>query len=349
MKIFRRLFLLPIILFLTITSFTAQSQNITGRWQGLFRESEEYLQVNIKQNGKELCGFTYDYLTNNRDSYCIAHCVGYYDKGVVTLRGTGFISSSGNHLLMTFSFIDVKLVNGTLTMRGRVSLRRNNYGDDLTDIKNEIITLRRVSTKPQNVPGTTKPCFTGRASDQISNQPETRPEEPKPAPPKPQPQKLEPTKPQPKKPEPKKPEPKPVKPPAVVKEPEPKAIETVIVPLPDRIQQRSQVEFKRLKVNVKDIELKLYDNGEVDGDIVSVFYNGKLLVDKQTLSTTALKINLRLDENVKVHTITLFAENLGSIPPNTALIVVTAGKKRYELRSSADLSKNAVLVFEYEP
>jgi hypothetical protein len=44
----------------------------------------------------------------------------------------------------------------------------------------------------------------------------------------------------------------------------------------------------------------------------------------------------------------MFAENLGSIPPNTALIVVTAGNKRYELRSKASLEENAVLLFEYK-
>ena len=45
----------------------------------------------------------------------------------------------------------------------------------------------------------------------------------------------------------------------------------------------------------------------------------------------------------------MVAENLGSIPPNTALIVVYAGNKRYELFSSASLEENAVLVFEYKP
>ncbi|MBK6635388.1 MAG: hypothetical protein IPG38_14745 [Chitinophagaceae bacterium] len=48
------------------------------------------------------------------------------------------------------------------------------------------------------------------------------------------------------------------------------------------------------------------------------------------------------------HEIVLFAHNLGSIPPNTALIVVNAGDQRFELYSSASLTENAVLVFEYK-
>ena len=94
--------------------------------------------------------------------------------------------------------------------------------------------------------------------------------------------------------------------------------------------------------------LKLYDNGVVDGDTVSVYYDGKLLIDKQRLSEKPIEVTLELKDN-DLHELTMFAENLGGIPPNTALIVVTAGSKRYELRSSADLKKNAVLLFQYDP
>jgi hypothetical protein len=45
----------------------------------------------------------------------------------------------------------------------------------------------------------------------------------------------------------------------------------------------------------------------------------------------------------------LFAHNLGSIPPNTATVVVKSGGKRYELRSSASLTENAVLMLDYKP
>ncbi len=113
--------------------------------------------------------------------------------------------------------------------------------------------------------------------------------------------------------------------------------------------RRRQNEQSRLEVSVKKINLKLYDNGVVDNDTVSVFYNGKLLVSHQRLSESPIIINLDLEEGVTEHSITLYAENLGGIPPNTALIVVTAGDKRYELRSKASLEENAVLVFDYRP
>jgi hypothetical protein len=50
-----------------------------------------------------------------------------------------------------------------------------------------------------------------------------------------------------------------------------------------------------------------------------------------------------------VNELVLFAENLGSISPNTAVVIVTAGNKRFELYSKADLQQNAVLKFIYKP
>jgi len=116
-----------------------------------------------------------------------------------------------------------------------------------------------------------------------------------------------------------------------------------------KVKQRKNVEQSHLDVNVKTINLKLFDNAVTDGDSVSILYNGKLILTHQLLSEKAIELNLALDEAQTRHEITLFAENLGNIPPNTALIIITAGDKRYELFASANLKENAVLVFDYKP
>ncbi len=115
------------------------------------------------------------------------------------------------------------------------------------------------------------------------------------------------------------------------------------------IGNRKNSIFSRIPVSVKDITISIYDNATIDGDSISVFYNNKLLVNNQPLTAKPITVNLTLDEKATQHEIVLFAHNLGSIPPNTALIVVNAGDKRYELHSSASLTENAVLVFEYKP
>jgi hypothetical protein len=120
-------------------------------------------------------------------------------------------------------------------------------------------------------------------------------------------------------------------------------------PISKAVNERRNREQSRITVEVKNINLKVYDNAIMDGDTVSILYNGKLLLSHQLLSEKPIELNLELDDRQTRHEIILFAENLGSIPPNTALIVITAGDKRYELFASASLEENAVLVFEYKP
>jgi len=44
----------------------------------------------------------------------------------------------------------------------------------------------------------------------------------------------------------------------------------------------------------------------------------------------------------------MVAENLGDIPPNTALLIITAGNKRYSLYLTSTEKKNAQVRFIYE-
>ena len=44
----------------------------------------------------------------------------------------------------------------------------------------------------------------------------------------------------------------------------------------------------------------------------------------------------------------MVGENLGSIPPNTALMIVNDGDKRYQVYLTSDNKKNAMVRFIYE-
>ena len=91
--------------------------------------------------------------------------------------------------------------------------------------------------------------------------------------------------------------------------------------------------------------LILYDNGEVDGDTVSVLLNGQMFMEKQGLKTSAIKKTIYITPGNEELTLVLFAENLGKYPPNTGLLVVYDGEDRHQLRFSADFQKNASVVF----
>lgn len=93
------------------------------------------------------------------------------------------------------------------------------------------------------------------------------------------------------------------------------------------------------------IRCSLYDNGEIDDDTASVYYDDKLLFKNVRLSQIPLNFSISIDKTKPFSKITLVAENLGLIPPNTALLVIETRKNRYQLTLSSNFSKNASIEF----
>ena len=82
---------------------------------------------------------------------------------------------------------------------------------------------------------------------------------------------------------------------------------------------------KEIEVESDSLKIDFYDNGEIDGDSISVFFNNQLLAFHQILSTRAVHFDIVLDSTKNINEMTMFADNLGSIPPNTALMVIDDG------------------------
>jgi hypothetical protein len=93
------------------------------------------------------------------------------------------------------------------------------------------------------------------------------------------------------------------------------------------------------------IRIDVYDNGEIDNDTVSIFLDDGPLVINQMLKATPVSFTISLDRSRPIQKIRMIAENLGSIPPNTALMIVKTKRKRYEIHLSSDFSKNASVEF----
>lgn len=106
---------------------------------------------------------------------------------------------------------------------------------------------------------------------------------------------------------------------------------------------------KTIKTSAPVFTIDLYDNGQIDGDTISVYHNGQLVISKQRLSSRPISFTLKINESEPVHEFVLVAENLGSIPPNTSLLIVTAGNKRHEISISTTEQKNAKLLVVYTP
>jgi hypothetical protein len=107
--------------------------------------------------------------------------------------------------------------------------------------------------------------------------------------------------------------------------------------------RRKAVLNQELLVESDSVRLSFYDNGEIDGDSISVFVNKQLVLSHQGLEAKAFNIYLHLDSTRELTEVSMFAENLGRLPPNTALMVVTDGKNRYEVFLSSSLTENATV------
>jgi hypothetical protein len=119
-----------------------------------------------------------------------------------------------------------------------------------------------------------------------------------------------------------------------------------IVPVPDILKTRDNALAKRIETTESEITVDLYDNGEIDGDTVTIYHNNELVVSHAGLSAKPITLKIKVDEQNPHHELVMVADNLGSIPPNTSLMVVTAKDKRYEVFISSSEQKNAKVVID---
>ena len=69
---------------------------------------------------------------------------------------------------------------------------------------------------------------------------------------------------------------------------------------------------------------------------------------RQLLTVKPLTIHFNAFPNME-YELVMYADNLGDIPPNTALMMVTAGSQKYDVFMSSSLDKSAALHFVYKP
>lgn len=132
-----------------------------------------------------------------------------------------------------------------------------------------------------------------------------------------------------------------LKPIVVVKQPG-----KITLPTPLVLKTRENELYKKIETEAGEIKINLYDNGEIDGDTVSIYHNNKLVGSRLRLSQEAITITIAINASESHHELVMVAENLGSIPPNTSVMVITTAGKRYEVFISSNSQKNAKVVFD---
>ena len=115
-----------------------------------------------------------------------------------------------------------------------------------------------------------------------------------------------------------------------------------------RMRESAFKDIPEINVDTGEIRLDFYDNGQIDDDSISVKINDKTVLTHQKLGAKPITTLIRMDLNNTFQEVEMIAENLGTIPPNTALLIITAGKKRYELFLTSSNEKSAKVRFLYE-
>jgi hypothetical protein len=117
--------------------------------------------------------------------------------------------------------------------------------------------------------------------------------------------------------------------------------------LPTGYNERKVEVVRTIPVNTDSITIRVYDNGVVDGDIVSVVYNDKTVIDKLSLTSKAFTIKIPVNAE-SINTIVFHAHNLGEFPPNTAKLEIIHGNKREELTISSDYTISSSVIIVYQ-
>ena len=115
-----------------------------------------------------------------------------------------------------------------------------------------------------------------------------------------------------------------------------------------RLQPRVDSLVNTVTLHSPDVKIDLYDDGVIDGDSVTVFINNKLLLYRQLLTDRPLTIHFNAFPNT-AYELVMYADNLGTIPPNTALLMVTSGSEKYKAFMSSSEQTSATIRFIYKP
>jgi len=344
-------------LLFTFLLSSASAQKWSGQWSGSFdsngdpnSQTEYVLEIEAKGNTFTGTSVTY-FIFNNKRYYTICEIKGTIDPGSKTLVSTElkvikkntppdqgdclqihtltyFKKGEDEQLIGTWKPADPKQPCGTgSTTLGRKQLVKNKI--TTTPPPTNTVRMNTVITKPKTTApktATAKPPVKNNPPATAKQQPATKPV---------------------------------LKKDSIVKtKPSITKVETEIKPqtkpdnkpviaapkLPNGLERRDNKIFETIIIDEEAITVTLFDNAEIDGDIITVLFNGEVVAQQKSLTDKPITLKLNAIKG-RDNTLTMYAENQGKIPPNTAIMRVQCGDNYYKVFLSADDKKNASVVF----
>ncbi len=117
--------------------------------------------------------------------------------------------------------------------------------------------------------------------------------------------------------------------------------------IPEVILGRKVVSNLKIDIDSPVLTIYVFDNSYNDGDTMSLFFNGKWVLDHYGVTKKKHPIQLNLVPNTNNYLV-LFANNIGKSPPNTAAIEFDDGKSKRFFNLSSDLKSCSAINFYYK-
>lgn len=343
----KRCFLWGLLIFLLSNSEESAAQMITGVWKGHINKKKAELK--IVQKGDSLFGTSYYYESAN--SYRRYSIKGYFDDRtnetiwwddqlIEEKKGKLISGSPGKTAYLSSADFncpgnDKMYLNGKASLpenrndiKGEVELTKTGTGifkdewdfiiDNYTAGANDpyiidsvaSITLSPAPVQPAEIVAT-NPVEPQKRKDPVFGvrKNETRSiEPPKPAP-------------------------------TVFNAPKPEPVQTI----EEKFVKRQKLIAVEIPVTGDSIELRFYDNAEIDGDSISLFLNNKMIFEHIFLKASPYIVKIPVTELNEINELVMVAENLGSIPPNTSYMLAIVNNVRYEAMLKSTEESSAVI------
>jgi WD40 repeat protein len=127
----------------------------------------------------------------------------------------------------------------------------------------------------------------------------------------------------------------------------PSDVEMTDANIPKVISGRKVISNQKIEITSPEMTIYVYDNSYLDGDTMSLFFNGAWILDKYGVTKQKQPVQLKFNPNTNNYLV-LFANNLGKSPPNTAAIEFDDGKTRRFFRLTSDLKSCSAINFYYK-
>ncbi len=108
-------------------------------------------------------------------------------------------------------------------------------------------------------------------------------------------------------------------------------------------RERKKILVQQLDLHTDDLELRIFDNGIIDDDTIALYMNNQKIRSFYRLKSESLSLDYLADNLPDTIDIVMVAQNMGFIPPNTAVMEMIMNDKVYTLGLESTDSTSAMV------